>query len=134
MEYSVYVIFDGSCRKVGYSYSPLNRLKDLQIGNPRKLVLEYTSTPANNRATARLIEQSAHMRMSSQHVVGEWYSVGREEAIRAIELGPIVESNYPLPVVSRVVTTSCSVQTVLGGTPFTSVADRIIKSNPKLFK
>lgn len=132
MEYSVYVIFDGSSRKVGYSYNPLNRLKDLQIGNPRKLILEYASTPTNNRATARLIEQSAHMRMSSQHVVGEWYSVGKEEAIRAIELGPMIESNYHLPVVRRVVTTSYSLPAA--GSPFISVAGRIIKSNPKLFK
>ena len=39
----VYFIQSGNSMKIGYSFNPKERLKALQIGNPKELKLEFIS-------------------------------------------------------------------------------------------
>jgi hypothetical protein len=62
----VYALWDGTAVKVGKcSGHPHERLKDLQTGNPRVLVLLAYTT--------HLGEKAAHRRLGRWHLRGEWF-------------------------------------------------------------
>src|SRR5262249_4639853 len=67
-----YAIWDGETIKIGKSCShPVQRLADLQVGNPRVLRLVAYS--------AVWTEQQAHRRLSAWKLRGEWHRVSPEE-------------------------------------------------------
>jgi hypothetical protein len=60
--------------KVGWSFDPANRLEQLQAGNPRRLVLMGTLTPAElGRSAAEALEVSIHEAHARRRVLGEWF-------------------------------------------------------------
>lgn len=91
----IYVICSESGHvKVGVSDSPLRRLAALQTANPFRLWLGH-ETNAWPRRDAFAIERAIHIKLAERFPQrGEWFSCGREDALRAIlavgrELGPL---------------------------------------------
>jgi hypothetical protein len=63
----VYAIYDGTAIKVGKSDThPEERLRDLQVGNPRRLQLLAH--------TGHLDERRAHRLLWRHHLRGEWFA------------------------------------------------------------
>lgn len=58
--------------KVGVAASPISRLREVQTGNPKRLVLcaEF-GTPT--RAIAIALEHAFHTVMAEKRLVGEWF-------------------------------------------------------------
>jgi hypothetical protein len=87
----VYVISAPGAVKVGRtSVSPLDRLRSLQVGNPNRLVLEYSVKTDDSTSLERMV----HSRLEDSAVSGEWFSVDPKIAQRAIQeaLIALVES------------------------------------------
>ena len=61
----VYVISDGEYVKFGFSKSPRDRLKDLQVGNPKTLKL-VCIIALPNISEARKLESTLHAKFSEQ--------------------------------------------------------------------
>ena len=68
----VYFILDrgSGCVKVGWSSEPVQRLRDLQTGNPREL--ELVALVPNVKSSA---ERSFHEQFRAHQVRGEWFRV-----------------------------------------------------------
>lgn len=123
MKYFVYVVFDGQNRKIGFSRNVQRRLISLQIGNPRKLTIEYVSQYANKR-DAMYIEKQSHLRLAAYHASGEWFNAQLDNVVKAIE-----SRDWFTPHIEPIKATT--VQANSGG--FVSIADLIIKANPGKF-
>ena len=65
----IYVIVAGDWEyvKIGYSNSPLDRMQQLQLGNPLKLWI------AAVRDGTKADEMLAHRRLSTWRMEGEWF-------------------------------------------------------------
>lgn len=114
MKNFVYVISDGTYRKVGVTSRLDRRLKQLQIGHPTLLVVEHISEPMSRR-DAFLAEQLAHSQLVAHRLHGEWFAVDKGTAIMAVE-----------SVTIQTIETKARCVPVLH-TEFKSVADRIIQ-------
>lgn len=66
----VYVISDGEDVKIGVASDPNARLKELQTGNKKKLVLEYCEL----KNDPFKVEKHLHRQFSGKRLHGEWYS------------------------------------------------------------
>lgn len=66
----IYVISDGTDRKIGVATDPETRLKALQTGNKNKLILEYVE----QKNDAHKIEKYLHRCFWKHHIGGEWFS------------------------------------------------------------
>jgi Meiotically up-regulated gene 113 len=74
---------DGPC-KVGRSANPEKRTKELQTGNPEKIVL-VAFFVCSTWLIAKTLEASVHVTLAAFRLVGEWFSVTPEAACRTIE-------------------------------------------------
>lgn len=59
--------------KIGRSFYPKSRIKDLQVGNPRKLVLLYQLKKLG------ALELMIHNRLAEHRIIGEWFKIGNRE-------------------------------------------------------
>lgn len=69
---------DGVAWKIGLAVDPPDRLKSLQIGNPRSLVL-YAWAPA-----PVALERFFHYVLRRERITGEWFSGPRTLAIASV--------------------------------------------------
>lgn len=68
----VYFISDGVAVKIGKTQGdPINRLRALQTGNSRELVLECVAW--SSQITATMLEQLLHYHFSNYLIRGEWF-------------------------------------------------------------
>ncbi|MBD3261864.1 MAG: hypothetical protein GF334_09405 [Candidatus Altiarchaeales archaeon] len=72
----VYLIGDGECIKIGISYNPSYRLKIMQTGNSRELVL-FATFPGGEKE-----EEYLHSYFKSKHKRGEWYFLDDQDILR----------------------------------------------------
>lgn len=93
----VYVIAheDGGCVgpvKVGLSYAPFSRLKEVQAGNPRLLAV-YENIQVRDKYDARTLELAFHTAFAAQRIRGEWFNVEPEAAAKWLQSNiPVVEA------------------------------------------
>ena len=67
----VYLITDGEYVKIGVAHDIIDRVRKLQTGNAKKLiVLAYQKCP-----NAYSIEKALHKKYKHQKVSGEWYDI-----------------------------------------------------------
>lgn len=81
----VYIIRDGEYAKVGIARDTLERVAQLQTGNPRDLEVAYTINV--DTEYAGWIEREAHARLrrKHEHVRGEWFLATDLQAKKAIK-------------------------------------------------
>lgn len=82
VKHYVYVITDGENCKIGYTRNPELRLKQLQVGNAKKLTL--VDTISTSLDIAKTKEALAHSKLAKYKVRGEWYAVTPEQAIKGL--------------------------------------------------
>lgn len=78
----VYAISDGEFLKVGNSYKPMARAREMQIGNPRELHVVWQEK-YETKFDAEEKEKYLHNALSKFHHMKEWY---RHEALFEIAL------------------------------------------------
>lgn len=78
---SLYVVsFLEECPvKIGISITPVIRLTELQVGQPRKMIL-FSSWAIPELHSPEEFEDIVHQHFSSKHIRGEWFDVTVEEA------------------------------------------------------
>lgn len=84
----VYVIWDGSCAKIGKATNALRRLEQLQIGSSRKLrvvAAAYFECGGQHEA-----EEWCHRRLCDSCTVGEWFRVSKQLAVETV-----IEASQP---------------------------------------
>lgn len=64
--------------KIGESINPPERLKQLQTGNKRRLII-YQTVFCGTKAEAQQLEATIHERLSAKHIRGEWFNVTKKE-------------------------------------------------------
>lgn len=95
-EYCVYFITDGEYIKIGMAASLPNRVKQLQVGNARKLKVLYI-IPANNQKEALGIEKMFHNYFKELNVSGEWFKLSEDK----IRDGCMSKGYYPYKAISK---------------------------------
>ena len=71
----VYFVSDGDYIKIGISENIDSRIKGLQIGNARRLMLvEYIWF--NSKSAALWAERELHEMYKNKRVLGEWFDIG----------------------------------------------------------
>ena len=78
---SVYFIYEQNepCLfKVGQSIRPWERMRNLQTGNSRKLVI-YKTIECATKKQAEIIEDSIHIRHAANRVRGEWFTISKND-------------------------------------------------------
>jgi hypothetical protein len=84
----VYVIAAGPDRvKIGYSADPPRRLRQLQIGQDRRLALIHQEAVPAPRAP--VLEQLIHRANAHLRVRGEWFKLSHSEAIAEVQFAVI---------------------------------------------
>lgn len=73
----IYFISDGDSVKVGKSKFPLNRIVELQVGNPRKLIM-LAIFPCIKREADEW-EKTFHEWFKDKRIRGEWFSLTDED-------------------------------------------------------
>lgn len=64
--------------KIGESINPPERLKQLQTGNKRQLVI-YQTIFCGTKCEAQQLETTIHERLKAKHIRGEWFKVNKQE-------------------------------------------------------
>ena len=64
--------------KVGESNKPLERVRNLQTGNPRQLYI-YKVIECATKERAKALEEIIHQRLSHRRNRGEWFNVTKDE-------------------------------------------------------
>ena len=64
--------------KIGFSKTPEKRLKELQTGHPKKLLLYYVEEI--NESEIRYIEKCIHKELKFKKSHGEWFNIEIEES------------------------------------------------------
>jgi len=70
--------------KIGIASNVSGRTSTLQTGNPRELVLVGCSGFLSREAALRA-ETQVHRALSEKRVLGEWFTIGSEEAARLVD-------------------------------------------------
>ena len=78
----IYVIAGGDLLKIGRSWAPGGRVREMQTGSPVELRLVH-EVPVPGK-TAPKVERRAHRILQDFHVRGEWYRCTDIEAVAAI--------------------------------------------------
>lgn len=78
---SVYIIEGVDAVKVGVAREPLDRLAQLQTGNPDRLRLAWSMPIAGD---AYAVETEAHAILDRHRIGGEWFEVPTEVAVAAV--------------------------------------------------
>lgn len=71
----LYGVSDGEMIKLGMSYNPKSRIKELQTSNPKDLKMVWSYYTGNCIQTARNLEKKLHRRCKKYRVRGEWFSM-----------------------------------------------------------
>ena len=71
----LYGISDGEMIKLGMSYNPKSRIKELQTSNPKDLKMIWSYYTGKCVQTARNLEKKLHRRCKKHKVRGEWFSM-----------------------------------------------------------
>lgn len=71
----LYGISDGEMIKLGMSYNPKSRIKELQTSNPKDLRMVWSYYTGKCVQTARNLENKLHRRCKKYRVRGEWFSI-----------------------------------------------------------
>jgi hypothetical protein len=79
---SIYVIAAETRTKIGISRNIKSRMKDLQAWAPETLVLAFALVGPTD--LIRKAEAVAHASLSSERIVGEWFSVPSSVAVDAV--------------------------------------------------
>ena len=64
--------------KIGESINPPERLKQLQTGNKRMLII-YQTIFCGTKLDAQQLEATIHDRLKAKRIRGEWFSVTKKE-------------------------------------------------------
>lgn len=81
---SIYFIYEQSNLdlvtefKIGESINPQERLKQLQTGNKRQLLI-YQTIFCGTKLEAQQLEANIHERLISKHIKGEWFHITKKE-------------------------------------------------------
>lgn len=70
--------------KIGISRDPSKRLRQLQLANPGEVRLLHTKV-FSTRPSAIKIERSLHKRFADHRLLGEWFGISSERAIKWLE-------------------------------------------------
>ncbi len=70
--------------KIGISNNPEKRIKQLQTGNSRQLVIKYT-IKFNTRNEANKLEYALHKKYSKHRLCGEWFEIDSNKVIKYLE-------------------------------------------------
>ena len=68
-ETNLYAVVDGDAVKIGIADKPISRWKNLQVGNPRDLIL-FAALPATDT-----LERFLHSQIAEHRIRGEWFSL-----------------------------------------------------------
>ncbi len=79
----VYVMDDGTLRKIGYSRNVRGRLNALRFSDGPGVRLVYSERCDAPRGA----EEAAHRRVAQHRLRGEWFAISIEEAIAAVRFG-----------------------------------------------
>lgn len=92
----VYVIGeqDNGPYKVGISKNPKKRLKTLQTGHPKHLVLHAVKETDSSKA--KLLETIIHNNISNYKTKGEWFDVNLSKLLLEIDYAFIRYENDPI--------------------------------------
>lgn len=64
--------------KIGESINPQERLKQLQTGNKRLLII-YQTVFCGTKAEAQQLEATIHERLNDKRLRGEWFRITKKE-------------------------------------------------------
>jgi hypothetical protein len=76
--------------KIGISAAPTARLRELQIGSPRKLAIVFCAN-VSSRESARRIEVMAHEDAAPWAMSGEWFDLEPGHAVGLLAAGLVTE-------------------------------------------
>jgi hypothetical protein len=86
--------------KIGISDDPDRRLRQLQTGYPRELVINHRE-PVEHAHQARMFERFIHDQLGHCRLTGEWFSLDVEAAIAEVQFAiirwagdPMLEKQY----------------------------------------
>lgn len=100
----VYAISDGDeFHKIGVAVNVEKRIKQLQTGNPRKLILS-AFVRCKSQTQAYLIESAAKRSLAEFKAVGEWFRCSSFYALQSLYEGASELGHNEEPVVVRIVT------------------------------
>ncbi len=70
--------------KIGISNNPEKRIKQLQTGSSRPLIIRY-AIRFNNRDEAIKVENALHKKYSRYKLIGEWFDIDYNQVVKYIE-------------------------------------------------
>ncbi len=70
--------------KIGISNNPEKRIKQLQTGSSRQLVIRHT-IKFNTRNEATRVENALHKKYSKYRLTGEWFEIDYKKVLKYIE-------------------------------------------------
>lgn len=75
--------------KIGYSNHPPSRLKQLQTGNPNKLII-YGNLGLKDEHGARIVEKIilSYLKDNKVNISGEWHNINVEMALQILQFFP----------------------------------------------
>ena len=76
--------------KIGYSIHPTSRLKELQTGNPNKIII-WGSISVKQKIIAELVEKiiHSHLKDNNLHKHGEWFNLNVKDTLSILETFPL---------------------------------------------
>ncbi len=85
--------------KIGKSYDPYKRAKQLQTGNSRKLiVLFWIITP-----DAAALERRLHEHFSRYRLIGEWFNLNPSQVLEYVEMFTSFKYKFPWKQITKLV-------------------------------
>jgi hypothetical protein len=96
MKYTVYFITEEytGYTKIGYAKDVVQRISELQIGNPRVLFVAAAISCLTNQS-ARSMESYLHKRLSAYRIRGEWFT-------KDVFTANWFSENYKMPVNAKI--------------------------------
>lgn len=97
--------------KIGMGVNPAERLKTLQTGNPKPLVL-FAQFATPSRDVARVLEGLVHHMMDETRIAGEWFNTPPHKAVAKIRISllfSLVASGIEHEQAVSIVEESCEV-------------------------
>lgn len=80
----IYVMSDGHAVKIGVTGHVANRRNGMQGGNPRLIVVVYSSMPLPN-LLAFTVEKEVHRKLAAVRLEAEWFATDASIAVQQIE-------------------------------------------------
>lgn len=80
-------------QKIGISYNPNKRLKELQTGHPNKLFVHHKEEVLDD--IKFIMERIIHKSLNHRRTHNEWFDIPIEDAIKHIQFCMITHSEDP---------------------------------------